>query len=316
MKNIPVLHVQGKTLADTYEKALIELYDKGCRFKTQYDKPEDPESIDYTMNITIEEPMSDPMIHKAFPGGISDLREYFFELAGYKDSWTKNINDPEDTRWEYLYSQRLRKYGIWKEKDIYNLSVEKNLCKLGNGEKVDVINLTPIDQIESIVEKLIKQHYTRQAQAITYMPTLDIDAYDMPCLQRIWCRIIEDEDGEWWLNTNIYFRSNDAAHAYFMNVFGITMFIKEFILDEITKRTNREVKMGRLCWMADSWHIYGKDIKGLKERLFDRLETTKFEDRIYNFYDPMIQEMYYEEDENIKRKIKGKTEEFKKTYDR
>ena len=91
MRNIPVLHVKGRTLAESYEKALIELYHNGCRFKTQYDKPEDPKSIDATMNITIEEPLTDPMIHKAFCGGISDLREYVFELMGYKDQWIKNI---------------------------------------------------------------------------------------------------------------------------------------------------------------------------------------------------------------------------------
>lgn len=301
MKNIPVLHVQGKTLASAYEKALIELYNKGCRFKTQYDKKNDPESLDCLMVIEIENPLEDPMIHKAFPGSISSLREYFFELAGLKDSWTKNINDPEDTRWEYLYSQRLRKYGIWKEK-VNGTSQEAGYFK--------------IDQIESIVQKLIKQPYTRQAQAITFMPNIDIDAYDMPCLQRILCRIREDKEGTWWLNTNIHFRSNDAFLAFFMNIFGLTMFIKEFILDEIAKRTNKNVKMGRLCWIADSWHVYGKDIKDLKERLIDRIETTKFEDRIYNFYDPEIQEMYYEEDENIKKKIKEKTEEFKRTYDK
>ena len=115
MRNIPVLHVQGKTLAEAYEKALIELYQKGCRFKTQYDKPEDPESIDATMNITIEEPLTDPMIHKAFPGGIEDLREYVMELEGAKDHWVKNLDDPEDTRWEYTYHGRLRDYGTYRK---------------------------------------------------------------------------------------------------------------------------------------------------------------------------------------------------------
>jgi len=46
MKNIPVITVSGKTLAETYEAALINLYEKGTRFKTQYDKPGDPLSID------------------------------------------------------------------------------------------------------------------------------------------------------------------------------------------------------------------------------------------------------------------------------
>ena len=67
-KNIPVLHVSGRTLAEAYEKALLRLNADGMRFKTQYDKPGDPESIDATMCITVDEPLTDPMIHKAFPG--------------------------------------------------------------------------------------------------------------------------------------------------------------------------------------------------------------------------------------------------------
>jgi thymidylate synthase len=301
MKDIPVLHARGKSLAEAYENALVELYKNGGRMSTQYDKVGDPRSIDATLNITIEDPLSDPMIHKAFPGSIASLREYFFELAGYKDTWTKNINDPKDTRWEYLYSQRLRKYGMWKEK-INGKSQETGFFK--------------IDQIESIIEKLIKQPYTRQAQAITFMPNIDLNAYDMPCLQRLFYRIMEDDNGAWWLNTNVHFRSNDAWNAYFYNSFGITMFTKEFVMDEIKKRTGKEVKMARMCWMADSWHIYGKDIQQAKERLFDRISTTKFEDRVYNFYDPDIQTMYYEEDEITMKKIRDKTEEFKTTYDK
>ena len=73
MKNIPVLTTQGLTLAESYEKALINLYNNGTRFKTQYDKPGDPLSIDCTANITILEPETDPMIHMAFPGGIEEL---------------------------------------------------------------------------------------------------------------------------------------------------------------------------------------------------------------------------------------------------
>ncbi|MBD3243562.1 MAG: hypothetical protein GF331_23435, partial [Chitinivibrionales bacterium] len=102
-QNIPVLSVQERSLAEAYEKALLSLYEHGTRFRTQYDKPDDPLSIDATMNITVLEPWTDPMIHKAFPGGIEDLREYVYELTGAKNHWVKNMDDPEDTRWEYTY---------------------------------------------------------------------------------------------------------------------------------------------------------------------------------------------------------------------
>ena len=289
MKNIPVLHVEGETLAIAYEKALIELYEKGTRFKTQYDKPEDPLSIDATMNITVLNPLKDPMIHKAFPGGFSDLREYVYELNGLKDNWVKNLDDPNDTRWEYTYSGRLDKYGGWKIND-----------KWVSGFKDEKI----IDQFDFVVNKLIKQPFTRQAQMITWMPNVDLNIYDPACMQSIWLRILEDEiDGTWYLNYNIRFRSNDAFFANFMNMFGITMMIKERVADKIMSITGRKVVMGRMNWQADSWHIYGKDIKQFKERLYDRLGTTSFEDRVYNFYDKEIQEMYRECEPDILKKI-------------
>ena len=140
-KNIPVLTVSGTTLAEAYEKALIELYNNGIRFKTQYDKSGDPLSIDSTMNITVLEPMTDPMIHRAFPGGIENLKEYVMELSGMKDHWVKNTNDPNDTRWEYTYHGRLANYGAWKE--------------LIDGQSKQTGNFS-INQIDVVIDKLCK----------------------------------------------------------------------------------------------------------------------------------------------------------------
>ena len=106
-RNIPVLCVQEKTIALAYEKALLALMASGIPMKTQYDKPGDPPSLDATLDLTVFEPWTDPMIHKAFPGGIEDLREYVMELEGAKDHWVKNMNDVSDTRWEYTYHGRL-----------------------------------------------------------------------------------------------------------------------------------------------------------------------------------------------------------------
>ena len=288
-RNIPVLHVSGRTLAEAYEKALIELNANGTRFKTQYDKPEDPMSIDATMDITVEDPLADPMIHKAFPGGIEDLREYVMELEGAKDTWTKRIGDPDDTRWEYTYHGRLANYGGFKNKGGVSDSVHKNGASY--------------NQFEHVVSKLCMQPFTRQAQMITWMPCLDLDCYDPPCLQRIWFRVLEDADETWWLNYDVSFRSNDAWGAYMMNSFGLTMMVKELIADEIARRTGKTVKLGRMNWKADSWHVYGKDIASLRARLLDRIPITSFEDRTYCFSDPMIQEIYNECEPAILAKI-------------
>ncbi len=289
--NIPVLHVTERTLAEAYEKALISLYKEGIRIQTQYDKPGDPLSIDSTMNITVLEPETDPMIHKAFPGGIDDLREYVLELKGFKDHWVKNMNDPADTRWEYTYHGRLAAYGSWKE-----------LRDLSDKGSSHIAGFT-VNQIEQVIGKLVKQPFTRQAQMITWMPQLDAQVYDPPCLQSLWYRILEDEEGVWWLNCNIRFRSNDAWGANFMNMFGFVQFSREEIADKVAERTGKTVKLGRLNWQADSFHIYGKDIEKAAGLLFDRVDSMPFEERTYNFHDEFIQDIYKMADLTIMPKI-------------
>lgn len=295
MKDIPVLCVSGESLAEAYEKALIALHDNGTRFRTQYDKEGDPLSLDSTMNITINKPMADPMIHKAFPGGFADLREYVYELEGLKDGWTKNMNDPNDTRWEYTYHGRLQNYGRWKE--------QQGGCSVEAGS-------FGVDQIEQVIAKLVEQPFTRQAQMITWMPNHDLDCFDPPCLQSLWYRILEDDEGVQWLNCNVRFRSNDAWGANFMNMFGFIMFNREIIADEVARRSGKPVELGRLNWHADSYHIYGKDIVQAKARLFDRRASTDFEERVYNFQDEMIQEMYHEEEATILKKIEEMNAKF------
>lgn len=288
MKSIPVLHAQGHSLAEAYERALCALYEHGIRFPTQYDKPGDPLSMDATMNITIDDPWADPMIHKAFPGGFADLREYVYELEGRKDSWVKNINDPDDTRWEYTYHGRLQRYGSWKEKQV------------GKGGWTGHFE---VDQVEHVIAKLVAQPFTRQAQMITWMPNLDLDCYDPPCLQSLWYRLLEDEEGVSWLNCNVRLRSNDAWGANFMNMFGFIQFNRQVIADAVQERSGRKVELGRLNWQADSFHIYGKDLAHAEALLFNRLASSPFEDRVYCFHDAMIQEMYHEEEAKILAKI-------------
>ncbi len=292
MKNIPVLCVSADSLAETYEAALVSLYNNGIRFKTQYDKPGDPLSLDCTLNATVLKPESDPMIHQAFPGGIDELKEYVLELKGFKDHWVKNMNDPGDTRWEYTYHGRLQRYGSWKESATEN----------GTTVRKDVG--FQVDQIEHVIRKLVEQPYTRQAQMITWMPNHDLQVYDPPCLQSLWYRIQEDEDGVQWLNSNIRFRSNDAWGASFMNMFGFIRFSREVIADEISKRNGKTVKLGRMNWQADSYHIYGKDIAQAKAMLFDRLDSLSLEERTFNFGDEFIRDMYEQAEQAAIMKIR------------
>ena len=256
MNGIPVLNAQGDCIARAWENSLIELYKNGCDIKTQYDKPEDPPSKDATMIITITDPLNEPMIHKDFPGGPEDLQEYVMEVCeGIKDHLVRDPNDPEDTRWEYTYHQRLFAY--------------------------TPPSLEAIDQIENLCKKLAETHYTRRAQAITWKVWEDNDCYDPACLQSVWCRTAE-EDSELVLSMNVRFRSNDAYKAVFMNIFALVNLQKN-IAARISEISGRTVKIGRYCHIADSYHIYGSYFEEFKGRFLGALDKRTFEERTMHF---------------------------------
>ena len=212
------------------------------------------------MTVVVREPLAEPMIHKDFPGGLSDLQEYVMEvLDGIKDHCVRDICDPDDTRWEYTYHQRLVNYTV--------PGVDKSY-----------------DQIEMLTTRLAETPYTRRAQAITWKVWEDSLCYDPACLQSIWCRLLPGESGEWLLNANVRFRSNDAYKAAFMNMFALIQLQKR-IADRIAQLSGKRVSLGRYVHQADSYHIYGSYLDEFEGRFLGALETRTFEQRTYRYED-------------------------------
>ena len=119
---IPVLSVVGDGIAEMWEKSLLELWDKGCRIRTEYDQKDKdgnwlyPPSVDSTFMMTALNPSSEPAIHRAFPGGLEDLEEYRQEVVdGIKDHWCRSGQEMDGTKWEYTYHERLTKYTCFGE---------------------------------------------------------------------------------------------------------------------------------------------------------------------------------------------------------
>ncbi len=257
--HIPVLMVEGQCLAEAWEKSLVALYRDGCDVRTEYDKPDDPPSKDCTMTIVVRDPLAEPMIHRDFPGGLEDLQEYVMEvLDGIKDHCVRcSADDPDDTRWEYTYHQRLFGYSVPGLDQTY-------------------------DQIALITGRLARAPHTRRAQAITWKVWEDNFCYDPACLQSIWCRLLPGEDKVWVLNTNVRFRSNDAYKAAFMNMFALAQ-LQVRIAERITALSGQEVKLGRYVHQADSYHIYGAYFEEFEKRFLRALETRTFEQRTFRY---------------------------------
>ena len=242
------IYIKARTLPEAWEQAVRECWEKGARFRTQYDKPDDPESRDVACLIHVAEPFAEPRIHKAFPGGLEDLEVYRAEvLYGVHDHWIA----PEEGKWEYTYHERLRAYKVPGRRE-------------------------PIDQIAEVVRLLRETPYTRRAQAVTWQAWNDLGIRDPACLQRMWFRIEQGRDGRGdRLNLAIHIRSNDAFKAAFMNMYAFT---------ELQREVARElgVEPGEYVHVADSFHIYGSyfgEFEGflrLLQKRPDRYYTTEF----------------------------------------
>jgi len=271
--SIPVLSARGRSLAEAWENSLLELARGGAEVRTEYDARTesgefaDPPSLDCTMVMVVDDPSSEPLIHRAFPGGLEDLEEYRQEvLDGIKDHWVRDPEDPDDKRWEYTYHERLVAYRV--------------PGRAGG-----------IDQLDAVVKKLAETPYSRRAQAITWQPWIDPSCDDPACLQSMWFRVLPDADGVWRLNMNVRFRSRDAFDAAFMNCFAF-VHLMERMAGRIGAAADREVRLGRYVDMSDSYHIYGRRRQAFEEGFLRLVGTRSFEDRTWTreFAQPIFEE--------------------------
>lgn len=257
MDNIPVIVISGKNIPEVWERAVIATWERGIHVNTEYDREDDPPSRDCTMIMEVEDPMSEPRIHRAFPGGLEDLEVYRQEvLDGIHDHW---LNLEEG--WHYTYHERLFGYPVRDE---------------------------GVDQIAYMVKKLSDVTYSRRAQAITWSVDLDPAADDSPCLQRVWCRIVGEE--ELTLNMNTHWRSRDGYKAAFMNIFVMTE-MQRMIAQQISDNLGQEIRIGRYVDISDSFHVYGSYYDEF-EGFLKTVEARSFEDRTWSteFAEPMFEE--------------------------
>ena len=285
---IPTISITGDNIPEAWEKAVLAVWERGVDIKTQYDKSEDPPSKDATVMITVNDPFAEPRIHKNLPGGPAELESYRQEVVlGIHDNWI----DGSDGHWLYTYSQRLFKYSPCE-----NLKDSKSPKPF-----------VPVDQIQYIIDNLSETWYSRRAQAITWMPTCDPKINEPPCLQRIFCRILADEDGNPVLNMNTHWRSRDLYKAWLFNVLGLTD-LQRIIAEKISEKIGRTVKVGRYVDISDSLHLYGSYFKDMEPEIRKMLNKP-FSFKMSNALNDrsLLNWDYYDED-NLPEFIKNNQE--------
>lgn len=279
--NIPVITITAGCVPEAWEKAVLAVWDNGLEIKTQYDKPQDPPSKDATVVITVTNPLSEPRIHKNFPGGPAELEVYRQEVVnGIHDHWV----DPTAGKWTYTYHERLFAY-----------CVAEDGCRRRGTDSAK--SFKKVDQIQYIIDCLSQAGHSRRAQAITWMPAADPKTDDPPCLQRIWCRLVAGDSGELSLNMNTHWRSRDLYKAWFMNVYAITC-LQKIIAEQISQRINLPVTVGRYVDISDSLHIYGSYfIDAAKE--VEKMRQSSFTERAWQSTHPAFEAMTQEAKEKL-----------------
>jgi len=237
---IPVLKVEGDTLPEVWERSVVELWKQGIEIMTEYGQG----SKDCTMIMVVRRPLSEPRIHRAglTIGRLRDLIEYVDEvLEGVRDHLVLEGKIP------YTYHERLFAYP--------------------ESGKV-------VDQVEYIVRKLKEAPYSRRAQAITWRPSRDTMSSDPPCLQRIWCRIVDNK-----LVMHAHWRSRDAFKAAFMNMYALTE-LQRRIAQRLSAELGRRIEVGEYVDISDSYHIYEQDYKRV-EAFLKTISTRTWKDRVW-----------------------------------
>lgn len=276
----PLLVVRGENLPHAWEQAMLAVWKHGVDVRTEYDRRDaegnfiDPPSRDCTMVIDVADPFAEPRIHKNFPGGPEELEVYRQEVVrGIHDHWV----DPTDPdKWTYTYHGRLFAYTPTEDLD------DPEAAALGT-----------VNQMEYVVNKAAATHYSRRIQAITWMPTADPRTPDPPCLQRLWFRLLEDDEGVLVCNLNTHWRSRDAYKAWFMNAFALTD-LQRKIAGEIASKLDRPVKVGRYVDISDSFHIYGSYFGEFGPELEKMEANPDYTSRAWSSDHPAVAQMFDE----------------------
>jgi len=161
---------------------------------------------------------------------------------------------------EYTYGSRLRRFGVQYEHTFsYALPKQKISPVLHNTAEILDLHAKlskavrqPIDQLELVVKKLVKDRNARYAVACTWDVLTDgIGAIaDPPCWIIIQFRLFGNK-----LVTYTYCRSHDFARAHIENMYFIAA-VAEYVRKRLSKELETEIKLGSCSGLIASCHIY------------------------------------------------------------
>lgn len=216
-------HLYAYNVKFAWIKALEKVILYGRKIKTEYGDL----SLDRTVMIEILHPLSTP---------IKVRDKVMTYTSKYGNEWKAYGHEGDLLLTESIKNGYIEEVLEGKLDD-----------KIGHGERYTYHDRLrgDYDQIQRVVEKLRTSPITRRAQAITWRPHEDQMSDEPPCLQRIWCRVM---DGKLYMQT--HWRSRDLFKAWAANTNAMLQLMKRMAED-------LEVEMGTYVDLSNSLHLYG-----------------------------------------------------------
>ena len=268
--------ITAKTIGEAHEQVVQLIHDTCNQEEACIRITEDKEQTYEPWTpicIHVDEPFTEPMKASAAFFGERFLQAYQSTLY----TITKRRNDGTDA--VYTYGNRLRDYpraipsvSDQSEQPLKRARpsiVEQVMTRFGyqkiekkKDETDELLSYAGdghgggIDQIQkSIINRLIENPESRRAVAITWVPHLDIDTSEPPCLQIVQAFI----DAHNAIHLVCLFRSNDMLSAWGQNAYGLAHLL-QFICNEINKERKQQHKplltIGWLETISVSAHMY------------------------------------------------------------
>lgn len=210
---------EEKSFMQAWSHAVRFCMTKGMIIDTEYDQPSRDMCSTIVMTGPAIQEIKTRKLHPKFPTKGQHLREYVLQFTPEFDA----------SVFEYTYYERLTKYHFTENYEL--------------------------NQLVNIKENLKN---SRRLQAITWIPDLDLESDEPPCLQRIWIRVLQEPDMDNYIyskgqvEVHCTWRSRDLYSAWMSNYVGIILMIYNEILGD-------DYEIIKLVDYVDAMHIYEND---------------------------------------------------------
>lgn len=196
------------------------------------------------LEVVVEDPRRD-MVPDEYSWNRPRLEDYAGQLIS-----------GDNPGFEYTYGERLR---AWKLPDS-RMGVACDDVLSGDQDPGEEDAGGSIDQIEQIIRRLRASPNSRRASAVTWIPPVDTEKEEVPCMMVDDFKIRQGR-----LHLTALFRSHDFAGAYPANLYGLTR-----LLEYVAERVGAEP--GSITTVSCSAHIYDHDWDWVAEMVTGRSE--------------------------------------------